>query len=257
MKSKNFLSKLWSRVAGSQRNDVEFDRRLTVGSPSGFTINWTLKLVSVLVLVLTIGIGNVWADYTITFKTSGSSSDGSTAQTTIANLISSGGDYVNSISAAKAFNAKNGFGVKLGSSSATGNVEMTMKSSGSYIGQIKASKLTVNAAYSDNGKTLKVTVTYTDGTTTEQTLSSLTASITGYDVSLTSTKTIQKIKIESVTASKGRVYCASIVVVAAGGVASHTLSSAVSPAGYGTVALSATSVAEGSTATATATANSG
>ena len=254
---KNFLSNLWSRVAGSQRNDVEFDRRLTVGSPSGFTINWTLKLVSVLVLVLTIGIGNVWADYTITFKTSGSSSDGSTAQTTIANLISSGGDYVNSISAAKAFNAKNGFGVKLGSSSATGNVEMTMKSSGSYIGQIKASKLTVNAAYSDNGKTLKVTVTYTDGTTTEQTLSSLTASITGYDVSLTSTKTIQKIKIESVTASKGRVYCASIVVVAAGGVASHTLSSAVSPAGYGTVALSATSVAEGSTATATATANSG
>ena len=52
---KNFLSNLWSRVAGSQRNDVEFDRRLTVGSPSGFTINWTLKLVSVLVLVLTIG----------------------------------------------------------------------------------------------------------------------------------------------------------------------------------------------------------
>ncbi len=60
MKSKNFLSKLWSRVADSQRNDVEFDRRLTVGSPSGFTINWTLKLVSVLVLVLTIGSGNVW-----------------------------------------------------------------------------------------------------------------------------------------------------------------------------------------------------
>ena len=60
MKSKNFLSKLWSSVAGSQRNDVEFDRRLTVGSPSGFTINWTLKLVSVLVIVLTIGSGNVW-----------------------------------------------------------------------------------------------------------------------------------------------------------------------------------------------------
>ena len=60
MKSKNFLSKLWSSVADSQRNDVEFDRRLTVGSPSGFTINWTLKLVSVLVLVLTIGSGNVW-----------------------------------------------------------------------------------------------------------------------------------------------------------------------------------------------------
>ncbi len=61
---KNFLSNLWSRVAGSQRNDVEFDRRLTVGSPSGFTMNWTLKLVSVLVLVLTIGIGNAWGTAT-------------------------------------------------------------------------------------------------------------------------------------------------------------------------------------------------
>ncbi len=60
MKKLNLFSDLWSSVAGSQRNDVEFDRRLTVGSPSGFTINWTLKLVSVLVLVLTIGIGNVW-----------------------------------------------------------------------------------------------------------------------------------------------------------------------------------------------------
>ena len=38
----SYLKALWSRVAGSQRNDVEFDRRLTVGSPSGFTINWTL-----------------------------------------------------------------------------------------------------------------------------------------------------------------------------------------------------------------------
>ncbi len=67
MKKLNLFSDLWSSVAGSQRNDVEFDRRLTVGSPSGFTINWTLKLVSVLVLVLTIGSGNVWgADATMT-----------------------------------------------------------------------------------------------------------------------------------------------------------------------------------------------
>ena len=65
MKSKNFLSKLWSSGAGSRRNDVEFDRRLTVGSPSGFTMNWTLKLVSVLVLVLTIGIGNAWGAVTL------------------------------------------------------------------------------------------------------------------------------------------------------------------------------------------------
>ncbi len=69
MKKFNFLSKLWSSVVGSQRNDVEFDRRLTVGSPSGFTINWTLKLVSVLVLVLTIGIGNAWGTDLCKFTT--------------------------------------------------------------------------------------------------------------------------------------------------------------------------------------------
>ena len=67
-----YLKTLWSRVAGSQRNDVEVDRRLTVGSPSGFTINWTLKLVSVLVLVLTIGIGNAWgADFSTTYNYAG------------------------------------------------------------------------------------------------------------------------------------------------------------------------------------------
>ncbi len=62
----SYLKALWSRVAGSQRNDVEFDRRLTVGSPSGFTINWTL----------TIGIGNAWGakiTYTFTSKSWGAS----------------------------------------------------------------------------------------------------------------------------------------------------------------------------------------
>lgn len=58
MKSKNFLSNLWSLLVGSQRNDVEVDRRLTVGLPSGFTINWTLKLVSVLAILLTVGVGD-------------------------------------------------------------------------------------------------------------------------------------------------------------------------------------------------------
>ena len=87
MKSKNFLSNLWSSIADSQRNEVEFDRRLTVGSPSGFTINWTLKLVSVLVLVLTIGIGNVWgADSNATFTISGRS--GSSSPYTITGSLS-------------------------------------------------------------------------------------------------------------------------------------------------------------------------
>jgi hypothetical protein len=147
-----------------------------------------IRFVAVLTMLLSIGVGKAWADYTITFKTSGNNNDGSQAQTTIANLISSGGGYVSTISATKAYNGKNGYGVKLGSSSEVGNVSMNLTSNGNNIGQIKASKLIVNAAYYKTGPKLKVTVTYTDNTTVSQSLS-LTASIAAYDVTLSSTKT--------------------------------------------------------------------
>lgn len=79
-----YLKALWSSMGNLQSSDVSLDRRLTVGSPSGFTINWTLKLVSVLVLVLTIGIGNAWgvlsSPYTCTF-TAGMSMSGSNCTT--------------------------------------------------------------------------------------------------------------------------------------------------------------------------------
>ena len=189
---------------------------------SAFVAKTTQQLSSVahlrllLVMLLTLSVcANAWADYTITFKTSGSNTDGSNAQTNIANLISSGGGYVSTISASRAYNGKDGFGVKLGSSSSVGNVAMTLTNSGNNIGQIKASKLIVNAAYFKSGPTLKVTATYTDNTTSVQSLS-LTANIAAYDVALTSTKTLKSIKIESVKgSSECRAYCHSIKVVAA------------------------------------------
>ena len=57
-----YLKTLWRRVADSQSSEVGFDYRLTVGSPSGFNSKLMLKLVSVLVLILTIGSGNAWSD---------------------------------------------------------------------------------------------------------------------------------------------------------------------------------------------------
>lgn len=117
---KNFLSKLWSSAAGSQRNDVEFDRRLTVGSPSGLTINWTLKLVSVLVLVLTIGSGNVWGEtvtYTHDFTTTISSGDNTLSTITwTASSLSSVGSYNSDYK-----------GVQIGTKSATGAITLTSK----------------------------------------------------------------------------------------------------------------------------------
>lgn len=60
MKNFNLLSKMCSPLVGSQSSEVGFDYRLTVGSPSGLDTKWMLKLVSVLVLILTVGVGNVW-----------------------------------------------------------------------------------------------------------------------------------------------------------------------------------------------------
>ena len=134
MKSKNFLSNLWSSVAGSQRNDVEFDRRLTVGSPSGFTINWTLKLVFVLVLVLTIGSGNVWADVTDEITASSLAATGTT-YTAFSNVsITSDAKYAGQ-------SAKD----------ASGNIQLRSKNSNSGIvsttsgGTVKSVKITVGS----------------------------------------------------------------------------------------------------------------
>ena len=61
-----YLKALWSRVADSQRNDSRNDCRRSDlrRSPSGFNSKLMLKLISVLVLILTVGVGQVWAtDY--------------------------------------------------------------------------------------------------------------------------------------------------------------------------------------------------
>lgn len=56
-----YFSKLFSPLLGLQSSDVSHDCRLTVGSPSGFDRSSLLRLTSVLVLVFTLGIGNMWA----------------------------------------------------------------------------------------------------------------------------------------------------------------------------------------------------
>ena len=77
-----YLKTLWRRVADSQSTDVSLDRRLTVGSPSFHRRSTMLKLVSVLVLILTVGVGNVWgaidANSTWTATAFGSLSDDAT-----------------------------------------------------------------------------------------------------------------------------------------------------------------------------------
>ena len=64
MKNLNFLSNLCGLGRASQSKDVVHDCRSTVARPSFDCRSTMLKLVTVLVLVLTIGVGNAWGAYT-------------------------------------------------------------------------------------------------------------------------------------------------------------------------------------------------
>ena len=71
MKNLNILSKLCSPIVDAQSSDVGYDGRFTVGSPSGGNYSALLKLVSALVLILTLGVAQMWgmdSNYTIGSK---------------------------------------------------------------------------------------------------------------------------------------------------------------------------------------------
>ena len=55
-----YLSELFSPLVDLQSSDVSLHRRLTVGSPSRLDRSSLLRLVSVLVLILILAVGNVW-----------------------------------------------------------------------------------------------------------------------------------------------------------------------------------------------------
>lgn len=69
MKHLNFLSNLLSLSLGSPCTDVSLDRRLTVGSPSGRYCSGLMRLVFILAILLTVGVGNAWGAAGTVLKT--------------------------------------------------------------------------------------------------------------------------------------------------------------------------------------------
>ena len=148
----------------------------------------------------------MWGDsYTIAFKST-SGSDGSQAQTTIANLISSGDSYVSSVSATKCYNGKSGYGIKIGASSGSSSIVLNLSSDG----QVKPTKVTINACRfgSDTGN---MNVTLNNGSATTKTL---TNSLADYECTMDGNTTLTKITIAPTTK---RIYVTSITVEYAGG----------------------------------------
>ena len=68
----NYLSKIRGYFSASQGNDVGYDCRLTVVRPSSDCRSTMLKLVSVLVILLTVGVGNAWGAEEVMYPSNGS-----------------------------------------------------------------------------------------------------------------------------------------------------------------------------------------
>ena len=170
-----------------------------------------LRLLLVMFVALTVS-AEVWADYTITFKTG----NGSVATTT-ADIISSGGDYVSSVSAEKTYAESDG--LRYGNGSEMGYTTFTLSNKG----QIQASKIIFQGAkyYSSDNSSLQYTITYTDATTTTGTIA-LTSTATDKEATLESSKTISKIDIRKIAKNNKRFYVQGLEIVSAV-VANHTV----------------------------------
>ena len=93
MKKFNFLSNLWSLIVGSRKDDGSTRLRVDYDSFTCRLRVWTLKLVSVLVIVLSLGIGNAWgAD--VVYKTAKFGS-AATTSTSISSYTTSGSSTYN------------------------------------------------------------------------------------------------------------------------------------------------------------------
>ena len=150
--------------------------------------------------------GQTRADYTIAFKSNSSNSDGNEiTTTTVSDFVNSGTDKVASIEKSKVFLGKNGFGLKLGSSSAIGYVNMTL----SEAGQVKATKIVFYAAKygSDTGN---IKITLNDDDKLIYTTSSLNQDVTEYEWTLASATDITKIKVET-TSKRGYIHSVKVV----------------------------------------------
>lgn len=160
-----------------------------------------LKLfLTMLFLTLLGGANSSWAEeHTVIFKTTGNDSDSSTKQTTIDGLVSEGGDIFSAVTTSNAYQAREGRGVKLGTSKANGSMVFTLTQS------MKVTSIKFTAMrYNESEYSITVN---------GQNFTALTSSMTEYTVTLNGSA-ITEISIS--TPSK-RAYIGSLTIVTSGG----------------------------------------
>lgn len=166
--------------------------------------NFTKIMAALALLVFTMPSLVAWGqdNYVVEFASTTTSNDGTAAITTLADIVSSGADYITSITdATKVYKGKQGYGVKLGSSSAVGSFVMNL----SNAGKVEATSIVFNSCkYGSDNSSLKITI---NGSITQT--FTLTADLTDYTYTFSNATEITSIKIEGVTK---RIYVKSMTV---------------------------------------------
>ena len=240
MKTKILLNRLGSNPDLTSRQP-RVDS-LSLVSRQSDLLTYLGRIAAILVLVLTLGVGNAWG-YTITFKTTTGNSDGTQAKTTKTDVIDSGGDYVtSSFKATYLYYGANSSGIRFGSGNYAGTMTLPLTSTGTSIGQIKASKITFKNAkyYSSDASTLGYSISYTSGSATTGSIT-LTTTAKDYDVELDEARTISQIYINA-SAKKKRFYITAVEITAASAAPSYTVAATSNNNSYGTVSVSGTTI---------------
>lgn len=175
---------------------------------------FTLKTF-MLLLVTLVSVG-AWADeksYTISFKDSGNTSDGSTAYgagTSNLSAVFTSTDYVSAVtSSSSVYPARTGRGAKFGTSSKAGSIVIALTDAG----KVTAKRIEiVGGAYISSSKAEKAAVKVNGGTAVafDQTVTSYTEETITYTFSTPTA--IESISLAQNTASGGRMYIKSITV---------------------------------------------
>ena len=151
------------------------------------------------VALMAMFMGNAFADeFKVTFKDAGEgqTSDSGTKQTTIEGLVAEGADLFTAVEATNAYQAREGRGVKLGTSSKTGSMEFTLAT------KIKITSIKFTARqYNDKGEQ-SITVNGKDFT-------ELTANFDEYTVELDGSE-VEKI---SISTPEKRAYITTLTIV--------------------------------------------
>ena len=152
------------------------------------------------------------ASYVINFKDNGSTGDSTSKITSdyINNIIASGKDYVSSITTvSNVYNAKSGYGIKAGGSSALGKIVLSWNTT-DY--PVKPTSIVAKIAIYDNNKDLANGVLWGYNSSTTNAAKSGGATLTDYTVQLDGSTSLTSLTVQGYTTNNSRFYCKSITV---------------------------------------------